>query len=87
MDCYNCGELGHLAHQCTNPKKNKFKGKKNDVGEYDKKNNKVFKNKDVKKPISQEKKVKKPTLLVIVSSTLTPQAIYLYMIVMMKIIR
>jgi hypothetical protein len=62
-------------------------GQENDVGEYDKKNNKVFKNKDVKKPISQEKKVKKPTLLVIVSSTLTPQAIYLYMIVMMKIIR
>jgi hypothetical protein len=28
MDCYNCGELGHLAHQCTKPKKNKFKGKK-----------------------------------------------------------
>jgi hypothetical protein len=21
MDCYNCGELGHLAHQCTKPKK------------------------------------------------------------------
>ena len=25
MDCYNCGELGHLAHQCTKPKKDKFK--------------------------------------------------------------
>ena len=21
MDCYNCGELGHLAHQCPNPRK------------------------------------------------------------------
>ena len=21
MDCYNYGELGHLAHQCTKPKK------------------------------------------------------------------
>ena len=34
MDCFNCGELGHLAHQCTKPKKdkfkNKYKGKKDD---------------------------------------------------------
>ena len=34
MDCYNCGELDHLAHQCTKPKKdkfrNKYKGKKDD---------------------------------------------------------
>ena len=21
IDCYNCGDLGHLAHQCPNPKK------------------------------------------------------------------
>jgi len=25
MDCYNCGELGHLAHQCPKPKKDKYK--------------------------------------------------------------
>jgi hypothetical protein len=34
MDCYNCGELGHLAHQCPKPKKDKYKkkykGKKDD---------------------------------------------------------
>ena len=34
MDCYNYGELGHLAHQCSKPKKdkykNKYKGKKDD---------------------------------------------------------
>jgi NADH dehydrogenase/NADH:ubiquinone oxidoreductase subunit G len=28
MDSNNYGELGHLAHQSTKPKKNKFKGKK-----------------------------------------------------------
>ena len=27
MNCCNCGELGHLAHQCTKPKKDKFKNK------------------------------------------------------------
>ena len=27
MDCYNCRELGHLAHQCTKPKKDKYKKK------------------------------------------------------------
>ena len=40
MDCYNCGELGHLAHQCTKPKKDKFKnknkGKKDDSNNEDK---------------------------------------------------
>ncbi|MBS2634259.1 hypothetical protein KFY46_26460, partial [Salmonella enterica subsp. enterica serovar 1,4,[5],12:i:-] len=25
MDCYNCGELGHLAHQCPLPDKRKKK--------------------------------------------------------------
>jgi hypothetical protein len=27
MDCYNCGELGHLAHQCSKPPKDKYKNK------------------------------------------------------------
>jgi len=27
MDYYNCGELGHLAHQCPKPKKDKYKKK------------------------------------------------------------
>ena len=34
MNCYNCGELGYLAHQCPKPKKDKYKkkykGKKDD---------------------------------------------------------
>jgi hypothetical protein len=47
MDCYNCGELGHLAHQCTKPKKNKFKGKKDDESE-DEKEKKFLKKKEDK---------------------------------------
>ena len=39
MDCYNCGELGHLAHQCPKPKKDKYKkkykGKKDDSSDED----------------------------------------------------
>jgi len=30
MDCYNCGELDHLAHQCPKPKKDKYKKKNKD---------------------------------------------------------
>jgi hypothetical protein len=48
MDCYNCGELGHLAHQCTKPKKNKFKGKKDDESDDEKMENKFFKKKEGK---------------------------------------
>ena len=56
MDCYNCGELGHLAHQCPKPKKDKYKkkykGKKDDSSDEDddeKKKNKPYKKKDGKK--------------------------------------
>jgi hypothetical protein len=48
MDCYNYGELGHLAHQCNKPKKNKFKGKKDDESDDEKKENKFFKRKEGK---------------------------------------
>jgi hypothetical protein len=55
IDCYNYGELGHLAHQCPKPKKDKYKkkykGKKDDSSyDYDeKKKNKSYKKKDGKK--------------------------------------
>ena len=63
MDCYNCGELSHLAHQCTKPKKNKFKnknkGKKDDSSneeEDEKKRNKPYKKRDGKKKDLHKKK-------------------------------
>jgi hypothetical protein len=51
MDCYNCGELGHLNHQCNKPNKNKFKGKKDD----EKKEKKFFKKKEGKHNIHKNK--------------------------------
>ena len=63
MDCYNCGELGHLAHQCTKLKKDKFKnknkGKKDDSSNEDedeKKKNKPYKKRDGKKRDFHKKK-------------------------------
>ena len=63
MDCFNCGELGHLAHQCTKPKKdkfkNKFKGKKDDSSneeEDEKKKNKPYKKRDGNKKKFHKKK-------------------------------
>ena len=62
MDCYNCGELGHLDHQCTKPKKDKYKkkykGKKDDSSDNDdeKKKNKTYKKKDGKKKEFHKKK-------------------------------
>jgi hypothetical protein len=42
MDCYNCGELGHLAHQYNKPKKKKFKGKKEDDSDDEKKGKEIL---------------------------------------------
>jgi hypothetical protein len=62
MDCYNCGELGHLAHQCPKPPKDKYKNKnksKKDESsdeEDEKKKNMPYKKKDGKKKEYHKKK-------------------------------
>jgi hypothetical protein len=56
IDCYNCGELDHLAHQCNKPKKNKFKGKKDDESVDEKKEKKFFKKKEGKHKRFHKKK-------------------------------
>ena len=64
MDCYNCGELGHLTHQCLKANKDKYKkykGKKDDSCSEDddeKKKNKPYKKKDGKKKDFHKKKKK-----------------------------
>ena len=59
MDCYNCGELGYLAHQCPKPKKDKYKkkykGKKDDSSDEDEDEKK--KNKPYKKDFHKKKKM------------------------------
>jgi hypothetical protein len=56
MQCYNCGELGHLAHSCPKPDKRKLKYKK-DEDESDDEKPKDFK----KKHHHKGKKQGKPT--------------------------
>jgi len=59
MDCYNCGELGHLAHQCPKPKKDKYKKKnkdKDDSSDDEKNDKKTPKKKYGKKKEYHKKK-------------------------------
>ena len=65
MDYYNCGELGHLVHQCPKPKKDKYKKKykgktddSSDENDDEKKKNKPYKKKDGKKEFHKKKKKK-----------------------------
>ena len=89
MDCYNCGELGHLAHQCPKPKKDKYKkknkGKKDDSSDEDedeKKKNKPYKKKDGKKKnFHKKKKMARHTSSVIGSRSLIHQVAHPMMIV------
>ncbi|XP_066334301.1 uncharacterized protein [Miscanthus floridulus] len=60
MDCYNYGDLGHLAHQCPKPKKGKYKKKykdnKDDSSDDEKRKDKPYKKKDGKKKQHHKKK-------------------------------
>ena len=57
MDCYNCGELGHLALQCPKPKKDKYKKNKeqDDSSDDDKNEKKPYKKKGGKKEYHKKK--------------------------------
>jgi hypothetical protein len=74
MECYNCGELGRLAHQCNKPKKNKFKGKKHDDSDDEKNKEKKFFKRKASIKDSIKRKMEKHILLVTRSLTLNPQA-------------
>ena len=59
MDCYNCGELGYLAHQCPKPKKDKYKKKnkeQDDSSDDEKSDKKAFKKRGGKKEEYHKKK-------------------------------
>jgi len=64
MDCYNCGELGHLAHQCPKPKKDKYKKKNKEQDDSRRK---------VERRRSTTRRMARHILLVIGSPTLKAQ--------------
>ena len=78
MDCYNYGDLGHLAHQCPKPKKDKYKkkykGKKYDSSDDDdeKKKNKPYKD-GKKRNFTRRRRMARLTSWVIGSWTLNHQ--------------
>jgi len=58
IDCYNCGELGHLAQQCPKPKKDKYKKKnkeQDDSSDEEKNDKKQYKKKGGKKEYHKKK--------------------------------
>ena len=81
MDCYNCGELGHLAHQCPKPKKDKYKkkykDKKDDSSDEDddekKRTSHTRRRMARRRNFTRRRRMGRPILLVIGSRTLNHQ--------------
>jgi hypothetical protein len=77
MDCYNCGDLGHLTHQCPKPKKDKYKkyrDNKDDSSDDDeKKKISHTRRRMSRRRNTTRRRMARPTLLVIGSWTLSHQ--------------
>jgi hypothetical protein len=92
MDCYNYGELGHLAHQCPKPKKDKYKkykgkkdGSSDDDDDDDEKKKKPYKKKDGRRNnFTRRRRMTRLILLVIGSRTLNHLVAHPIMKVMMR---
>ena len=91
MDCYNYRELGHLAHQCSKPKKDKYKkkykGKKDDSSDEDNdemKKTSHTRRKMARRTSTRRRKMGRLTSSVIGSRTLTHQVAHPMMIVITR---
>jgi hypothetical protein len=74
MDCYNCVELGHLAHQCNKPKKTSLRARKMMKMMVRIKKRSSSSEKKASTRGFTKRRMEKHILLVIGSLTLNPQA-------------
>ena len=90
MDCYNYADLGHLAHQCPKPKKDKYKkkykGKKDDSSDEDD-DEKRRTSHTRRRNFIRRRRMARHTLLVIGSRILNHQVAHLMMKVRIRMRR